>query len=79
MVYIFNGIKRYKKVYIGKRCYIDMRQAMKTSLDIPDDLIERIRKFNDKHPERPIIMSAVVKKCLMDYLGRAEKESETDR
>ncbi len=49
---------------------------MKTSLDIPDDLIERIRKFNDEHPERPIIMSAVVKKCLVDYLRRAEKESE---
>ncbi len=49
---------------------------MKTSLDIPDDLIERIRKFNDEHPERPIIMSAIVKKCLVDYLRRVEKESE---
>lgn len=49
---------------------------MKTSLDIPDDLIERIRKFNDEHPERPIIMSAVVKKCLVDYLAKAEKENQ---
>ncbi len=47
---------------------------MKTSIDIPDELIERVRKFNEAHPERPIVMSAVVAKSLGDYLSYLEDD-----
>ena len=45
---------------------------MKTSFEIPDDLIFSIREFNKKNPDRPINMSGVCRKALKESLHKAE-------
>ena len=46
---------------------------MKTSIELPDALLLRVRKFNKTHAERPINISAVCRIAIEKILSDVEK------
>ena len=46
---------------------------MKTSLNIPEDLVKGIRAYNRKHPDKKIVMSGVATQALRKKFDEAEK------
>lgn len=44
---------------------------MKTSIDLPDELLTGIREFNKEHPERTINITGVCRKSLTQALSDA--------
>lgn len=47
---------------------------MRTSIELPDELMLAIRKFNKENPGRPINMTGVCRTALQDTLERAQKQ-----
>ena len=45
---------------------------MKTSINLPDELVIKIRKFNHDHPEKMINMSGVCRKSLEEAFKNAD-------
>lgn len=37
---------------------------MKTSINLPDDLVEQVRTYNYGHPDQPISVSGVAQRAL---------------
>ncbi len=47
---------------------------MKTSIELPDELLNRVREFNKTHSDRPINVSAVCRIAIEKALDKALKE-----
>jgi post-segregation antitoxin (ccd killing protein) len=47
---------------------------MKTSIELSDDLLTRVREFNKAHPDRPINVSAVCRLAIEKALNKALEE-----
>lgn len=44
---------------------------MKTSIEIPEELLNKVREFNKAHPDRPINVSAVCRIAIQLALEKA--------
>ncbi len=47
---------------------------MKTSIELPDDLITKVKEYNKTHVNRPINVSGVCRIALEQELDKAIKE-----
>ncbi len=47
---------------------------MKTSIELPDDLLQKVREFNKTHSDRPINVSAVCRLAIEKALSKALEE-----
>lgn len=47
---------------------------MKTSVELPDDLLEKVKKYNKTHPNRPINVSGVCRLALEKEIEDISKE-----
>ena len=45
---------------------------MKTSINLPDDFVNRVHVYNSKHPDQPISVSGVCKQALEIKLQEVE-------
>ena len=47
---------------------------MKTSIELSEDLLKRVREFNKAHSDRPINVSAVCRIAIEEALNKALEE-----
>ncbi len=45
---------------------------MKTSIELPEELLTKVREFNKLHPDRPINVSAVCRMAIEKALEKAQ-------
>jgi len=45
---------------------------MKTSINLPDEMVDRVQAYNKKHPDQPISVSGVCKQALEIKLREVE-------
>lgn len=53
---------------------IVVRYLMKTSIELPEDLIIKVRKYNQAHANRPINVSGVCRIAIEQELDAASRE-----